>query len=959
VTPLSAGARARTPRLAAICLAIGLGAGATAGAAESGPLRPVAAGAGLLRPVAAGGGYLRPVAAQPAPPLPGAPVLGANADLVGLPDARRDALLDDLVEAGVRAVRVPVRWSELEPEPGRIRWSGLDRLVEALEGRGIRLLATLTTSPAWARHDPPPATHLWLCPDPVAMSPAADVEAPPTRPEDLARFAGDLVARYRGRVWAVEVWSEPNLLPRWRRTGPDPEDYAALLVPTAAALEAADPALVVVSAGLGPTRDVGVCFLSDVVFLDRLARTGALAAVDAVGVEPLGLRTGPADREADRERLNFSRAEVLRGVLARHGVDRPLWALAWGWHVDSRLAPGTSDVEAAPWGSHAPDVAARWTRQAWARARAEWPWMGPMFLWQPQPRAPSDDPGRGFAMVDAGGRRLPLWDAVAAIARGEPAPPVDDGPSDPAAGSARTSTRGALPGRLLWPVVLGLALLGLALAVRRPGPPRSGVRTVLAALRGPSTVRVALVYLALVSVDLVAPWPVGLAALAIVGLLSAARPDVALMAVAAAAPYYGRLDLHLGPLPVEPVELLIAVAVGGRALAALVADTPPPAAEGVEATADPLRRGWRAARFAWASLRAAAAPLDWAVAALVAWAALTPLWAEFPAPASREWRTVILEPALFYLLLRSARDRRSAATAALDGLVVGAGAAAVWALAALVGSITGLGGHAVVAEGVLRAAGPYPSPNNLALFLGRMLPVTGAYGLWGTGRRRRAYGAAGLAIALAFLLTFSRGGLGLGLPAVLAYLALVAVGARERRRALRWLAGAVVVGLAVLLPFARTPRIAGALDPRPGGTLFFRLRLWSSAMDMIRDHPVLGVGLDNFLYLYRDRYVRREVAQERFLNHPHDLVLDWWTRLGLPGVVLLVTLVAGNLRCGLRALAGSVAPRDRVLAVAALGMQVYAVAHGLVDNSFFLVDLALAWWVAQAALIALDPAEAG
>jgi O-antigen ligase len=120
---------------------------------------------------------------------------------------------------------------------------------------------------------------------------------------------------------------------------------------------------------------------------------------------------------------------------------------------------------------------------------------------------------------------------------------------------------------------------------------------------------------------------------------------------------------------------------------------------------------------------------------------------------------------------------------------------------------------------------------------------------------------------------------------------------------------------------------------------------------MIRDHPVLGVGLDNFLYLYRDRYVARDAVQERFLNHPHNALLDWWTRLGLPGIAVFAALVAGNLRLALRTLGRGRA--DLAPAAAATGMQLYALAHGLLDNHFFLVDLAVAWWLAQALLLAL------
>ncbi len=84
-------------------------------------------------------------------------------------------------------------------------------------------------------------------------------------------------------------------------------------------------------------------------------------------------------------------------------------------------------------------------------------------------------------------------------------------------------------------------------------------------------------------------------------------------------------------------------------------------------------------------------------------------------------------------------------------------------------------------------------------------------------------------------------------------------------------------------------------------------------------------------------------------------MLDWWARLGVVGLALFAGLIVANVQAGLRGLRR--AGDARLLAVAALGMQLYALAHGLVDNSFFLVDLATVWWIAQAALLAAAEEE--
>lgn len=156
--------------------------------------------------------------------------------------------------------------------------------------------------------------------------------------------------------------------------------------------------------------------------------------------------------------------------------------------------------------------------------------------------------------------------------------------------------------------------------------------------------------------------------------------------------------------------------------------------------------------------------------------------------------------------------------------------------------------------------------------------------------------------------------------------------------------------LLLIVPLFGSERLRGTLSLEPGSTAFIRWRLWQSTVEMISDHPWTGVGPDNFLSAYRDYYVRRDVVQERSLSHPHNLFLDWAARLGLPGLyigILLIGVTVGALRRAARA-----APKrdDRWMWIWGLiGMQTYALAHGLVDNHFFLVDLAAGQWLLLAA----------
>ena len=117
-----------------------------------------------------------------------------------------------------------------------------------------------------------------------------------------------------------------------------------------------------------------------------------------------------------------------------------------------------------------------------------------------------------------------------------------------------------------------------------------------------------------------------------------------------------------------------------------------------------------------------------------------------------------------------------------------------------------------------------------------------------------------------------------------------------------------------------------------------RLKLWQGAWHMALDHPILGVGPDNFLYAYRTTYVLPSAWEELNLSHPHNILLDLWTRLGLVGVVVGGWALVAAFRAAWHAFrrgAADVWP----LALGLLAGLTATVAHGLIDNSLFLPDL--------------------
>lgn len=459
-----------------------------------------------------------------------------------------------------------------------------------------------------------------------------------------------------------------------------------------------------------------------------------------------------------------------------------------------------------------------------------------------------------------------------------------------------------------------------ALVRREPAPPASFPLPAAGPLgRARAGALVPLAVLAAAAAFYASPWPplTALSGLALAALV-VLRLDAGLALVAASAPFYLQPRPLLGKA-FSMVEIATLLCLLSWAIRWLVA----------------LRRQRPDLRRLAAGLPCSLTGLDWAAAAFVALATLSILAADHRHVALREWRVLIVEPALLYLMLRTSRLDRRAVWRLVDLFVVGAVAVAVIGLVQYA-----LGVNLITAEeGFRRLRSVYGSPNSVGLYLGRALPVLAAVALFGAHRRRRAaYGLALVPLGLATLLSFSKGALLLGVPLSLVALGLLAGG--------RWLWGAVGATVAAILaaiPLLRTPRFAALLDPR-SGTIFFRLQIWKASWRMFLDHPWLGVGPDNFLYHYRSRYILPVAWQEPDISQAHDVVLDYATRMGVPGLAVGAWLQVAFWRAALplRRLSD---PDRRALALGLMGSMANFLAHGLVDASYFLIDLAFVFFL--------------
>ena len=316
---------------------------------------------------------------------------------------------------------------------------------------------------------------------------------------------------------------------------------------------------------------------------------------------------------------------------------------------------------------------------------------------------------------------------------------------------------------------------------------------------------------------------------------------------------------------------------------------------------------------------------------------LSLIWMPFEshkAEALRTWRWVILEPLLIFVLARMAIGRDGAGPLTI-AIVLPAGVVALVAVWQL-----GSANSTFSVDEVHRSTASYLHPNNLALYLERTAMLSLVPGILLRSRTRWFFLVLTALLFAGIASTFSRGVL-LGLAVGIAVLLL----AHPIRHGWRVLTAAALGSIAAFALLAGT-RFVGADS---SGFLNTRKYIWAGSLDMLKDFPFWGIGLDQFLWLNQSRYIDPQIWHERYSSHPHNLLIDFWLSLGLAGITLFGAFIFAGAWVVWRARTGRISLTPWQLG--ALGSLGAGLAHGMVDNGYFLADLSTMTWLAIALLI--------
>ena len=221
------------------------------------------------------------------------------------------------------------------------------------------------------------------------------------------------------------------------------------------------------------------------------------------------------------------------------------------------------------------------------------------------------------------------------------------------------------------------------------------------------------------------------------------------------------------------------------------------------------------------------------------------------------------------------------------------------ALYAIVQRIQGVEVSAALTDLTMNAGMPgrvystLENPNNYAEFIVLTFPVSLIFCTGIVDRRWKTICTASLAVPIvALLMTYSRSG---WVSFALAAVVFIALWDK------RYLPLVIVAAFAALpiLPdsiFNRILTIGNTAD----SSNRYRLYIWSSVLQMLRDYGLTGIGLGpgNFIPLYA-KYSTMEAS---VAYHSHMLYLEVWLEMGILGIVSFLGMYLGLIRRSVHAL---------------------------------------------------------
>jgi hypothetical protein len=208
-------------------------------------------------------------------------------------------------------------------------------------------------------------------------------------PTDWNAFKVEVADKTRGlaglHIDAVEIGNEPNLVNEWVHK-PNAWEYVQMLRVAYTTIKNVNPNVIIVSAGLAPTLTTpDRTAINDLDFAEEMLGNGAAQWFDAFGYHPYGYNL-PPEADPEKNELVFRRVERIRALLEKHSVYKQVWLTEFGWLRDPAEDGVTCrdddpDFKGFAWLRVSGEQQANYLVRAFQYADQNWPWAGPMFVW--------------------------------------------------------------------------------------------------------------------------------------------------------------------------------------------------------------------------------------------------------------------------------------------------------------------------------------------------------------------------------------------------------------------------------------------------------------------------------------------------------------------------------------------------------------------------------------------------
>lgn len=244
-----------------------------------------------------------------------------------------------------------------------------------------------------------------------------------------------------------------------------------------------------------------------------------------------------------------------------------------------------------------------------------------------------------------------------------------------------------------------------------------------------------------------------------------------------------------------------------------------------------------------------------------------------------------------------------------------------------------------------RAFGPFESPNYLAMFLVPMiflsLPIFREV--------KNKFGKFLLMLLYclplaALYFTTSRGGAVALATSILAFLLFLYFKSKAFRGAIERQSNILIFGLIIVATIFLISS-ARKIVPNQGGDNI-RKEIYKYSLTMIRENPLMGIGLGSFQKKIDQISANNGSFQEfgiRYALHPHNLYMAMWLNLGLVGLIIFIILLGIIIKNLFK-------NKNEIFLRSCLFAALIAVlVHGLFDTTYFKNDLSAIFWLIFAA----------